>query len=524
MKAAPTIEMKLDPADTREDRILFYTDFLGKAERRGKEALREAKRWLNKNDLFYLLVRTLHRVDVNKDWLFERCKEIQAEPNGYMDLWARMHYKSTIITFALTIQDIIKDAEITIGIFSHTRPTAKGFLKQIMRELEGNEELKELHSDVLWANPKRDAPKWSEDDGIIVKRKSNPKESTVEAWGMVDGLPTGKHFKIKVYDDVIDVKAVNTPEMITKVTTMWELSIPLGTDDGVERYIGTRYHTNDPYAEILRRDAAIKRVHKATVDGSEDGDPVFMSKRTLRKWRKRMGPYTFAAQMLQDPTADRKQGFKREWLRQYPGVMSGRGMTKYILVDPASKKKKSSDYTVMMVIGLGADRNRYLLDMIRDRLNLTERRQALFALHRRWRPRKVGYEEYGLQSDIEYMKENMERDEYRFDIVALGGKVSKEDRIKSQVPHFEEGHWYIPDSLIKTNYEGTPVDLINSFVEEEYMTFPVPIHDDMLDTLARIDDGALGAEYPKPTAQEEDDEDRYARPRHRLQRGTWMSA
>ena len=119
-------------------------------------------------------------------------------PDGYLDLWFREGYKSTIITYALTIQDILNDPNITIGIFSYNRPTAKAFLRQIKREFEMNTLLKDLFPEILWSYPQSEAPKWSEDEGIVVKRKINPKESTVEAWGLVDGQPTGRHFKLMV--------------------------------------------------------------------------------------------------------------------------------------------------------------------------------------------------------------------------------------------------------------------------------------------------------------------------------------
>jgi len=53
---------------------------------------------------------------------------VQAAPNGYLDLWGREHGKSSLITFGLTIQDILNDPEITVGIFSYSRPIAKAFL------------------------------------------------------------------------------------------------------------------------------------------------------------------------------------------------------------------------------------------------------------------------------------------------------------------------------------------------------------------------------------------------------------
>ena len=72
-----------------------------------------------------------------------------------------------------SIQEVLRDPELTVAIFSHTRKIAKGFLTQIKRELEGNNFLKNLYPDVLWEDPKKEAPKWSEDEGLIVKRRLN---------------------------------------------------------------------------------------------------------------------------------------------------------------------------------------------------------------------------------------------------------------------------------------------------------------------------------------------------------------
>lgn len=226
-------------------------------------------------------------------------------------------HNSTVITFALTIQDILRthgdDAEgreATFGIFSHTRPDAKKPLRQIKNEFESNELLKHLFPDVLFDNPKKESPKWSEDEGIVVRRKSNPKEATVEAWGLIDGMPTGAHFTHRVYDDVVTEKAVTTPEMIQKSINAWELSLNLGVDGGVERGIGTRYDDMDCYRAIIDRQFWIPRIYPATHDGTADGEPVMMSKGYLEDKRKGMSAYNFSCQMLVNPIPDENAFFK----------------------------------------------------------------------------------------------------------------------------------------------------------------------------------------------------------------------
>ena len=230
-------------------------------------------------------------------WLYKRCQEIQTDPNGYLDVWAREHFKSTLITFAKTIQDILNDPEVTIGIFSFNRPIAKKFLIQIKTELQTNELLKWLYSDILWSDPirqsKKHSFKWSENEGITVKRRTNPKEATIEAWGLVDAQPTSKHFTGRIYDDVITIDSVSNPEMIKTVTERWEMSINLGQDGGWERYIGTFYHYNDTYRTMIDRGAVKLRMYPCFHNGKENGVNVLQSKEYLMKKRLSMGGYVF---------------------------------------------------------------------------------------------------------------------------------------------------------------------------------------------------------------------------------------
>ena len=452
------------------------------------------------NDLFYLLVRVCNRADMLHPWLYQRVREVERSPNGNLDLWAREHYKSTIITFGLTMSTVLNDPEITVGIFSHTRPIAKAFLRQIMREFESNKTLHILFPDVLWGVDTRQAPKWSEDDGIIVRRKTNPNEATIEAWGLVDGQPVSKHYAVLLYDDIVVQASVTTPEMIDKTRVGLEQSYNLiRTEGGVKRFAGTRWHFEDAYKTIMDRGTALPRTYPGREGGTEDGAPVFWSEQTHTEKRRDMGPHTYSAQILLNPKADSLQGFQREWLRYY--TKRPTKTNNYILVDSANSKRKDSDYTCMWVIGLGADGNYYALDVVRDRLNLTERTARLFDLHRTWKPKQVRWEQYGLMADIQHIKNEQEQQGYRFDIIEVAGRTGKEDRISRLIPIFEQGKFYLMKSHHVTDYQKTTRNLVHDFIEQEYMPFPVSAHKDMLDSLARIEEPNLRLVWPKESKQ-----------------------
>lgn len=495
------------------------------------------ERWLCRYDRFYLLVYGLKRPDVVNEWLYARCREVERAPDGYLDLWAREHYKSTIITFAGSIQEVLKDPEITIGIFSHTKGVSKKFLLQIKGELERNAGLKTLFSDILWWDPKKDAgragAKWNE-DRLDVKRKSNPKEGTIEAHGLVDGQPTGSHFILRIYDDVVTRESVATPEQVQKTTLAWELSDNLGArpgDSDEEEYsgwkdagrsrcwhIGTRYHFADTYHHILEKKILKPRIYPATDNGRMDGKPVFLSPEVLAQKILVQGS-NFPAQMLQNPAAGQNAMFQKEWLR-FTDIRPGT-LNVYIMGDPASSKKKGSDNTAIPVIGVDAARNKYLLDGFCHKMNLRERWLALRELRRKWQRQPgvqqvyVGYEKYGMQSDLDYFEEQMERDGDAFEITELNwtkdGTESKHDRVGRLVPDFIAGKFYLAAETTngetsnqkrmresgqayrilevpkRKDHEGNLYSLNKIFLNE-FLFFPFAVHDDLIDATSRLYD------------------------------------
>ena len=333
-------------------------------------AIRTHCRHLARMDLYFLIRYGLRRDDVEHQWILDRCKEVQAAPDGHLDLWAREHYKSTIITFGLTIQDILRSHgndrshplgdEITTCILSHNRPTAKSFLKQIKVELENNRLIQSWYPDVLWRDPRKHAPKWSEDEGIIVKRESNPKEATVEAYGLVDGMPTGKHYHLLVYDDVVTERSVTTPAMITKTTAMFALSTNLGREHGAKRYIGTRYDSDDTYQSMLDNRIATPRIYPATDNGEMGGNPVLMSSEYLEE-KRRMGNYIFSCQMLQNPVPSEDAYFDMSEVQRFDLADAPSLISRYLVSDYAVTED-GGDWTVHGVIGVDADLEWWILD------------------------------------------------------------------------------------------------------------------------------------------------------------------
>ncbi|MCP5087924.1 MAG: hypothetical protein GY952_14115 [Rhodobacteraceae bacterium] len=412
------------------------------------------------NDRYFLFTIMLGRRDGFHPWLFDRCREVELDPDGYLDLWARFHYKSSLITFAGAIQEIMRDPEIRIAIFSATKAVADGFLSQIKEEFEGNESLKLAFPDVLYWTPENEASRWSMKTGIVVKRKSNPKEATVSAHGLVKALPTGSHFPLIIFDDMITEDEVTNPEIIQKITTRWELADNLGTETGFRKWhIGTRYHLADTYGQIIEREAVKPRIYAATHNGKRDGKPVFL---TQKRWEevKVAQKSVLSAQMLQNPAADNEATFDLRNFRRY--MLRPTYMNVYIMGDPSKGRNASSDRTAIAVVGIDVNENKYLLDGFRHRMNQEQSWENLHILYKKWADApgvnyiKVGWEQYGLTRDTEYFTRQMKKKKYRyFDIVELNwvkeGNQSKKDRVERLQPDIDNFDFFFPPLVYNNN-------------------------------------------------------------------------
>lgn len=470
-------------------------------------------------------------------------------------------HNSSTITFAGIIQEILCDPEIRVCIFSNTADIAVPFLKQIKEEFEANEALKLTYPDVLWMNPTKEAKVWSVQDGIIVKRKGNAKEATVEAHGLINALPTGRHFPLLVYDDAINERNVTNPEQIRKAMERIELSFPLGIGAETRKwFVGTRYHFGDAYGQLLEREIVKPRIYPATEDGRLDGKPVFMSPEAWEKTKREMRS-TIAAQMLQNPVAGLENIFRTKWLRPY--YVRPILMNVYIMGDPSKGRNKTSDRTALAVVGIDSQGNKYLLDGYCHRMPLSERWSRLSELHTKWSRMpgvqlvKVGYERYGSQSDDEYFEEKMRASGKRFDIEELNwtgerGRESKTHRVERLEPDFRLGHffvpakvwhahhdkstahWYLPEDSDEIHYadvkglhaherraissgerwrlmepirrldeDGNIYDLVRVFFEE-YARFPFSPRDDLIDVTSRIFDMEPAPAIPFEKVEVED--------------------
>jgi phage terminase large subunit-like protein len=125
------------------------------------------------------------------------------------------------------------------------------------------------------------------------------------------------------------------------------------------------------------------------------------------------------------------QIFKEEDCRYYDGdpLAKRKGLNVYVLVDLAISKKKSADYTAIVVVGINSDNHWFILDIIYGRFNPDETIDNIFKMVSKWKPQKVGIEKVAFQQVIEFfLNKEMNQRNIFFMTFGLKAEGKKESR------------------------------------------------------------------------------------------------
>lgn len=326
----------------------------------------------------------------------------------------------------------------------------------------------------------------------------------------VGGTPIGKGADAFIIDDPIRNREDVESEGKRKFYRSWYSSSVLSRMEGQGLIIlmHQRWHEDDLAGQLLKEEGdQWRRISfPAIIETEEDRQrdylhrslgevlvPELHSKEKLLRLKNSMLARDWQSMYQAAPVGSIGEEFVPSMMQHYEQRPDSirMGMNVYIIVDPANSNDKYSDNTAMVVIGLAEDGNYYILDIVAEKLDLKQRGEKLFELHRRWRPICTYYESYGMGSDIQHIQYVMESENYRFPIVKLGGQTAnrKVDAIRRLTPDMMQGRWWSPhaDDLVRFDHENQKYHPIKTLFDE-MVPFPYGKHDDVLDAVSRIYD------------------------------------
>jgi hypothetical protein len=381
-----------EACEYRNNYVKIVTDLKKASADKKRSVFRE----LALSDLFFIFYFILRIPIGNVPFIVDRCKEVEEGPiSNTLDIWARFHGKSSIITIAETVQYHLKYPEKCTCIFSYKKAAAERFVSAIRQAYE-SEWLIKLFPDRLYKNPSRDSVSWSLANGITLRRPDVARpQRTVQASGLIDGMLQGDHFERRIYDDIETDDMKDSQDQLDKCYEKFAMSINLGTDsdNDIERVIGTYYSHLGPLIRIrdhMKFDGSQAyhyRHYPATDDGTIDGTPVFISQDKLDQLK--MLP-TFYSQQLCDPTPKHDMTLDPQLLQKINADEIPKYIYKFLVIDPAGGiSSRRSDAWAVHVIGanpvmddMGAS-DIYILDSFIDKTNESEIVYILSNMHMR---------------------------------------------------------------------------------------------------------------------------------------------
>lgn len=303
----------------------------------------------------------------------------------------------------------------------------------------------------------------------------------------VGGAITGKGAKIFFIDDPVKNREEAESEVYREKTWDWFTSTAFTrlAPGGVMVVIMTRWHLDDLGGRILAHPELSKRTKVmsfAAISEKEEhpyrgqAEALWPSRfpyKALMEIKSAVGPYDWQALYQGNPLLTEGQEFKPEWIKSIPEItVWSMDVRRFLTVDTAMSKKTQSDYTGFCDNSVNQE-NFWYLRAWGARLSPEELVNNIFALHKQNRYEAIGIEKTTFTEGLKPYFDSEQRKRNMFlPIIELShNQTAKEIRVRGLIPRYASGSIF--------HIEGQC-----SMLEEQMKTFPVGVHDDVLDAVA----------------------------------------
>lgn len=383
--------------DAREYQEL--ESWLADLKKRGRDDdYREIKRAVAEQDLWYYhrhvstfgsyLVDDPGHVLRGRPWpdhpfVFELSRLRQRHhEQGKKDVWVclpRFHFKTALVTVGETAWKSLKNPKLTTAVMSwKLEGTGLSIVEGFSREFLQNQEVLLLWPEITVESALGDAGKKARTKAsgrtITLLRPLGPKEPTISLFSILSSAVGGHYDRIVVDDVVTDETMLNEKGRgIRKVVEKLRLLTALEKDNSEVVFVNNRWGINDPYAILEAEDPDFFGELVEYSGIKDNGEPLLRSRAFVERWRRRLGPYHFAAQLLNRPVPRSSVTIDQTVIQDsaYAAAPAeeAKECTKLLFLDPKGDPKGDSgggdDYS-FAVVGLHEDRRFRVLDLCSD--------------------------------------------------------------------------------------------------------------------------------------------------------------
>ena len=463
--------------------------------------------------VYMLGYRDLGKFHIEQLKLLQSQRFLESHPIRKLWLWSRGFFKTSLITEAHTLWLIVNNPDIRILIVSFSLEVAKKPLAAIRNQFLGNEDFRFFFREFCPKANKDGKIEFGTSEAFTVpNRTKGLKEPTLMCAGVGTNI-TGLHFDWMKIDDLVNRESVSNETQIQSSKDYYSLLRPIFDNPTIPRedVIGTIYHFNDLH-NSLRKNAEFQQSFIPVEENGSFAFPERIPKEAFEQLCRdpSMNPHDVQSQYYLNPIDPAQRKFKDEWVKFYDILPNG--LSEYLLCDPASSKKKTSDFTVIERWGVDSEDNFYLLDGIRDKLGANERVSLYVGMAKQCKRLKGAKYEVigGRHGDLENI--HIKFIESRLPTTPKETKAttaSKIDRVEQRLTgQFHAGKIYLPRTLRKVyKFDGRDYDFVQEYLLE-YRQFPFSEHDDILDCHSQLFDGEY-IEKGKPSPKQEPKEDEF---------------